>query len=163
MDKTIAAKIEGIFAKRNQIADAAQREKDARDLETARFRDDFIAKRDAVYRPILEGFAEAIVAQGFKVRVLTEQQISAVLRRDGFAMLGVEVSQTGNWHRPDTPTFGLHCDSAGKSVYFSVNTIGLGHGGTSGASGKFQLEDVTEEVFASEVLKWMEKVFVGNG
>jgi hypothetical protein len=174
MKDELKAQLDEAFAASDAKASQTRARQDQEAEQQAAFMRDFEKARGEVLVPALQEFADYIRSHGWQAalsqpderpseqdsrgRVTTPASHAGVVltfTRDG--------QKTQGYANHQLPQFSIYCDKAKRDVWFHESTMGPGHGGSGGSSGRAQLAELTPDVMQQRAVTYFKKLMKDAG
>lgn len=160
MKDTTKAELERIFelnARKKRQDQKAKAEKDRRE---AAFVLAFIECGEYIIKPAMESIGEAARAKGLEYRIESSDRGDHAAWNAAAPEYSIRFILGENQFGPEyqQPYVTITCDQFAAKATFHESTIGPGRGGHSGQTGSVPLEEVTEDLVHSRVLRVLAEI-----
>lgn len=174
MKADLKAELDELFEASAVSTRRAEVARNAEAEQQAAFVQGFEEKRADVIAPALSEFAEHIRARGWQVSV--NQPDETAPEHDARGRVSTPGKQAAielTFSRPgvhprtgyalrELPQFSIICDKSKRDVYFHEKTMGPGHGGSSGSTGRAKLDELTPELVQQRAVAYFKKLMADS-
>ena len=155
MKENVKSGLDGLFRTRQEKNDQVQsleKEKEHRENE---FLSAFYAHQKSIIRPAMEAIGKYVEEKGCKYKIDESQDGATPDGKHQGASIAIRFLFGKDSYRPshEYPSFTVFCEKHVQKARFHENTIAPGRGGQSDPSGYASLNEVTEDLIQTKLLR----------